>query len=156
VTKVVFLLSKDPVLEHGGDVEMSRLMMRLAAESFDVSAICLSQASGTTVADFVPGGIPLTRVAKPAIRPLRLLAGAITRRRSLVHIRFDSPGLVAAIERSDADTFVAEHSYMAESFLRSSHFGKRSLVVDTRWQPTTSRRLMPIGLAGCAARASSR
>ena len=129
--KVVFLLSKDPVLEHGGDVEMSRLMMKLAAESFDVSAICLSKESGTTVADFVPGGMPLTRVAKPAVRPLSLLAGAIKRRRSLVHIRFDSPGLVAAIEHSDADTFVAEHSYMAESFLRSSHFGKRSLVVDT-------------------------
>ena len=47
MTKVMFLLSKDPVLEHGGDVEMSRLMMGLAAEDFDVSAVCLSHESGT-------------------------------------------------------------------------------------------------------------
>ena len=131
MTKVCFLLSKDPVLEHGGDVELSRLLIGLAAESFDVSAICLSTEIGSTVADFVPDGLPLTRVAKPAVRPLKLAFSALARRRSLVHVRFDGDALVAAIERSDADTFVAEHSYMAESFLRSSCFGKRSLIVNT-------------------------
>ncbi|WP_319456311.1 MULTISPECIES: glycosyltransferase family 4 protein [unclassified Mycobacterium] len=131
MTKVCFLLSKDPVLEHGGDVEMSRLLIGVAAESFDVSVICLSAESGSVVADFVPGGLPLTRVAKPAVRPLALALAAVRRRRSLVHVRFDSDALVAAIESSDADTFVAEHSYMAESFLRSSHFGKRALIVNT-------------------------
>ena len=128
MTKVCFLLSKDPVLEHGGDVEMSRLLIGLAAESFDVSAICLSTETGSTVADFVPTGLPLTRVAKPAIRPLTLAFSALARRRSLVHVRFDGDALVAAIDQSDADTFVAENSYMAESFLRSSRFGKRSLI----------------------------
>jgi glycosyltransferase involved in cell wall biosynthesis len=131
VTKVAFLLSKDPVLEHGGDVEMSRLTMRLAAESCDVSAICYSAESGYTVADFVPGGLPLVRVRKPAIERPRLLLDAARKRRSLVHVRFDSDELVSEIERCDADTFVAEHSYMAESFLRSSLLGKRSLVVNT-------------------------
>lgn len=131
MTSVAFLLSKDPVLEHGGDVALSRLFMELAAESFDVSAICLSTESGSCTADFVPGGIPLTRVPKTDVRPLGLLFGAARTRRSLVHVRFDSQELVAAIERSEADVFVAEHSYMAESFLRSSLFGKRALVVNT-------------------------
>lgn len=131
MTKVCFLLSKDPVLEHGGDVELSRLLIGLAAASFDVSAICLSAESGSAVVDFVSGGLPLTRVAKPAVRPLKLAFNSLTRRRSLVHVRFDRAALVEAIERSDADTFVAEHSYMAESFLRSAHFGKRSLIVNT-------------------------
>jgi glycosyltransferase involved in cell wall biosynthesis len=131
VTSVVFLLSKDPVVEHGGDVALSRLFIELAAESFDVSVICLSAENGSITADFVKGGVEVTRVRKPAVRPLSLLAGAARSRRSLVHVRFDSDELVAAIERSDADVFVSEHSYMAESFLRSSLFGKRSLVVNT-------------------------
>jgi len=134
--KVAFLLSKDPVLEHGGDVELSRLLIGLAAESFDVSAICLSQESASAPVDFVPADyistvVPLTRVAKPAVRALRLAATAVKTRRSLVHVRFDSDEMKAAIEGSDADTFVAEHSYMAESFLRSKHFGERKLVVNT-------------------------
>ena len=43
MTKVTFLLSKDPILEHGGDVEMSRLSLGLAAQNFDVSAVCCSR-----------------------------------------------------------------------------------------------------------------
>jgi glycosyltransferase involved in cell wall biosynthesis len=131
MTSVVFLLSKDPVVEHGGDVALSRLFVELAAESFEVSVICLAAESGSVTADFVPGGVEVTRVRKPAVRPLNLLAAAATSRRSLVHVRFDSDELVAAIEGADADVYVAEHSYMAESFLRSSLFGARILVVDT-------------------------
>jgi hypothetical protein len=48
-----------------------------------------------------------------------------------VHVRFDTDELVRAIDRSDADVFVAEHSYMAESFFRSTHFGKKRLIVNT-------------------------
>ncbi|GAB7071630.1 glycosyltransferase [Mycobacterium hodleri] len=131
MTSVVFLLSKDPVVEHGGDVALSRLFVELAAENFQVSVICLAAESGSVTADFVPGGVQVTRVRKPAVRPLNLLAAAAKSRRSLVHVRFDGDELVAAIERADADVYVAEHSYMAESFLRSSLFGTRSLVVDT-------------------------
>lgn len=131
MTSVVFLLSKDPVVEHGGDVALSRLFVELAAESFEVSVICLAVESGSVTADFVPGGVQVTRVRKPAVRPLNLLAAAARSRRSLVHVRFDSDELVAAIEDADADVYVAEHSYMAESFLRSSLFGQRTLVVDT-------------------------
>jgi glycosyltransferase involved in cell wall biosynthesis len=49
----------------------------------------------------------------------------------LVHVRFDSDDLVKAVEHSDADVFVAEHSYMAESFIRSAQFRSRKLVVNT-------------------------
>ena len=38
-TSVTFLLSKDPLLEHGGDVEMFRLILGLAAEDFDESRL---------------------------------------------------------------------------------------------------------------------
>jgi polysaccharide biosynthesis protein PslH len=104
--------------------------MRLAAEIFDVSIICLSAETGADTVDLVPDGLPLTRVWKPPISRRRLLAGALLDRRSLVHVRFDTDALVDAIERCNADVFVSEHSYMAESFLHSAHFGRKQLVVD--------------------------
>ncbi|BBZ58406.1 glycosyltransferase [Mycolicibacterium phocaicum] len=129
--KTAFILSKDPVLEHTGDVALARMLMQLAADSSEVSAIALSPRPGTVTADLIPGGLPLERVHKPAVRPHRLLIDSLRRRRSLVHVRFDTDELVRAIDRSDADVFVAEHSYMAESFFRSTHFGKKRFVVNT-------------------------
>ena len=129
--KTAFILSKDPVLEHTGDVALARMLMQLAADSSEVSAIALSPQPGTVTADLIPGGLPLERVHKPAVRPHRLLIDSLRRRRSLVHVRFDTDELVRAIDRSDADVFVAEHSYMAESFFRSRHFGKKRFVVNT-------------------------
>ncbi|OBF30308.1 glycosyl transferase [Mycobacterium sp. ACS1612] len=126
--RATFLLSKDPLTERAGDVELGRLMMQLAADAYDVSAICLS---GQTGAAQLPGGIPVTRIPKPQIRPAPLLADAVRKRRSLVHVRFDTAALAAAIEGVDADVFVAEHSYMAESFLRSNKFRNAALVVNT-------------------------
>jgi len=131
MTKAIFVLSKDPVLDHAGDIALGRLLMRLAADSFEVSAVSLSPQSGIVTLDLVPGGLPLVRVRKSEIQPRRLLTRSLRHRRSLVHVRFDTDELVDAIEHSDADVFVAEHSYMAESFLRSSHFGAKKLVVNT-------------------------
>ncbi|MFG1930510.1 glycosyltransferase [Mycobacterium sp. NPDC048908] len=126
--RATFLLSKDPLTERAGDVELGLLMMQLAADSYDVSAVCLSAEVGPAQ---LPGGIPVTRIAKPKISPAPLLSGAIRRRRSLVHVRFDTATLVAAIEATDSDVYVAEHSYMAESFLRSNKFGQQPLIVNT-------------------------
>ncbi|MDT5313109.1 MAG: hypothetical protein QOE74_2129 [Mycobacterium sp.] len=131
MTKVAYLLSKDPTLQHGGDVEMFRLSMGLAAEDFEVSAIAYSIESGRADIELGAKVIPLTRVCKPAIKPANLALAAVRTRRSLVHVRFDSPDLTAAIEASDADVFVAEHTYMAESFLRSSKFGSKRFIVNT-------------------------
>jgi len=126
--RATFLLSKDPVTERAGDVELGRLMMQLASDAYDVSAVCLSTEVGPAE---LPGGIPVTRIPKPRVRPPQLLADAVRKRRSLVHVRFDTDPLVAAIDAADSDVFVAEHSYMAESFLRSNKFGKASLIVNT-------------------------
>lgn len=132
MTRVTFLLSKDPIAERGGDLDTSRVVMGLAATAFEVSAICLSSSSpGTSTVDIVPGGLALTRVPKPAYVRRQLLVDSIRTRRSIVHVRFDLEPLLPAIEASDADVFVAEHSYMAETFMRSRHFGTKGLVVNT-------------------------
>jgi glycosyltransferase involved in cell wall biosynthesis len=132
MTKVTFVLSKDPSTQQGGDIELSRVAMRLAAEAFDVSAICLSHdRPGLMISDVVEGGLPLTRVPKGSVRAGRLLIDSLRKRRSMVHVRFDIDELLNAIENSDADVFVAEHSYMAETFFRSSRFGATGLVINT-------------------------
>jgi hypothetical protein len=131
MTKVMFLLSKDPVTQHSGDIEMSRVLMRLAAEVFDVSALSLSSEDGSLMTDVVPGGLPLTRIRKSDVRPRQLLVDSLRTRRSLVHVRFDTEVLREGIERAEADIFVAEHSYMAESFIRSGHYRSKGLVVNT-------------------------
>lgn len=126
-TRVTFLLSKDPQTEHGGDLTLSKLVMRLAAEQFDVDALCLSSTTGPQP-EFE---FPLRRVAKPAVDPVRVAAASVRRRRSLVHVRFDVDDMVAAIEDSRSEVFFAEHSYMAESFLRSECFGTSRFVINT-------------------------
>ena len=75
MTRAVFLLSKDPLADHGGDIAMANLVMSLARECCSVSAIALTRETG-------PGEPWLTRVPKPAVRPTQLLGS-----RSLVHHR---------------------------------------------------------------------
>lgn len=131
-TKVAFLVSKDPVTEHGGDVELARVVMRLAAESFDIRAICLTdEPPGESVVDVVSGGLRLQRIVQHPVDKVGLLTGSLRKRRSLVHIRFDTPELLAAIEASDDDVFFCEHNYMGESFIRSKHFGSKGFVINT-------------------------
>lgn len=141
--------------DHGGDVELSRLVMELAAQTFEVSAICLShEPAGGTLA--FEGGVPLVRVAKSGVQPLRLLLDVVRTRRSLVHARFDNDDLVAAIDAAGADIYVAEHSYMAESFLRSSRVGKSRFVVNTHvseslvWRATRGGRSAGCRSGGCS------
>jgi glycosyltransferase involved in cell wall biosynthesis len=130
--KVTFLLAKDPSTDHGGDIELARVAMRLAAQSFDVSAICLSRKSGPETVDVIPGGLPLVRVPKPPVEKRAVFLGSLRKMRSLVHVRFDTEELRAAIEADDtAEVFVAEHSYMAESLLRTSRVNDVSFVINT-------------------------
>jgi glycosyltransferase involved in cell wall biosynthesis len=132
MTKVAFLVSKDPVTEHGGDIELARVVMRLAAEAFEIRAICLSdEAPGESVTDVVQGGLRLRRIEQHPVKPVQLLAGSVRQRRSLVHVRFDTDELLDAIEGSDDDVFFCEHNYMAESFIRSKHFGNKGFVINT-------------------------
>src|SRR3954468_5729491 len=101
--KATFLLSKDPVTERAGDVELGRLMMRLASDAYDVSAGCLSTEGGPAE---LPGGITGARIPKPTVRPGQLFPDAVRKRRSLVHVRFDTAPMVAAIDAADSDVFV--------------------------------------------------
>ncbi|MCQ4120896.1 glycosyltransferase [Rhodococcus tibetensis] len=139
---VTFLLSKDPTTEHGGDIALSRLVMRLAREHFDVRAVCLSGIDGDA-----PDG-SLIRVPKPPVRRLPLLLDSVSSRRSLVHARFDMPGLVRAIESVNSDIYVAEHSYMAESYLRSATCASGARLVINTVNPESQVWKVTRGLLG--------
>jgi glycosyltransferase involved in cell wall biosynthesis len=73
----------------------------------------------------------MTRVPKPPFVRHRLFRDSLSSRRSLVHTRFDIDALLPAIDASGADIFVAEHSYMAETFLLSARVGHTRLVINT-------------------------
>jgi hypothetical protein len=125
VKRATFLLSKDPSVDHGGDIALSRLMMRLAAESVTVDAICLSRESE-------PSPDPaLIRVRKPAVSLPRIAARSLVKRRSVVHTRFTVPEFTAALNRLDPDMFLVEHNYMVESFLDSRHAGSTRMLLNT-------------------------
>lgn len=113
----MFLLSKDPSVMHGGDVTMSQLLMRLAAARHDVHGLCLSSDAG------LPAQPGLTRIPKGGARSWTTVSTSLRRRQSLVHARFNLDAFVGAVEAVDADIYVAEHSYMAEPFLRSRRAG---------------------------------
>jgi polysaccharide biosynthesis protein PslH len=132
MTKVAFLVSKDPVTEHGGDVALARVVLRLAAAGFETRAICYShEPPGTVMTDVAEDGLPLLRLVQHPVKRAPLLADSLRQRRSLVHVRFDTDELLDAINASDDDVFFCEHSYMAESFIRSDHYGKKGFVINT-------------------------
>lgn len=111
--RLTFLLSKDPATSHGGDMTMFRAIRDIVRDWAEVDAICLSDEPGMVSDDIV-------RVPKPAVSAGSLAARSLRHRRSLVHARYDVDGLAQAIDRSGSREFVAIHSYMAESYLRSA------------------------------------
>jgi glycosyltransferase involved in cell wall biosynthesis len=121
--RVDFILSKDPATEHGGDVAMTKLVMDLARQSFDVRGFALSPDPGRS-------GDGIIRTRKPPVNSLALVGTSLGGQKSLIHCRFNTVGLAKLISDSAADVFVAEHSYMAESYLsvRSHDAGQRLLV----------------------------
>ncbi|QHD84826.1 glycosyltransferase [Gordonia sp. JH63] len=131
MTTVTFMVAKDIELDHGGDVALARVVLDIAAESFDVRTVCLSNhlAAGTAPPTSSDGSV--IRVAKPPVKAPALLADSLRTRRSVCHTRFDVDELVRVLDELDSDVFVAEHSYMAESYLRSWQVGRSELVVNT-------------------------
>jgi hypothetical protein len=110
--RVRFIMGKNPAEFTGGDTVVSRLMINLARESYDVEVIALSQNPIESI-----DGVRIAPIAKPQISKPRLLASSASRGRSLIHSRFDVEALSTILKDTDADAFVAEHSYMAEAFL---------------------------------------
>lgn len=137
--RVDFILSKDPASEHGGDVAMTRLVMSLARASFSVRGLALSRETQVF-------GDDIRRTPKPPLNGVDLLLKGIRTQRSLIHCRFNTPGLAKMIAESDADCFVAEHSYMAEPYLAvRADDSRNSLLVNTHvseadvWKQTRSK-----------------
>ncbi|MDY6811324.1 MAG: glycosyltransferase family 4 protein [Actinomycetota bacterium] len=124
-----FVLPKDPSHESTGDLTMAKLVMDLARESFQTKVICLSGNPASTADGHL-------RVPKPNPRIPRILIDSVRSGRSLVHSRFLLDALVEAVDASDSDVFVADHSYMAEAVLASRRFqvlddGRSNLAVST-------------------------
>jgi hypothetical protein len=111
--RLAFLLGKDPATSLGGDMTMFRALQSIAEEKFDTEIICLSDQPDRVDAD-------IARVPKPPLALPRLAMASMAARRSLLHVRFDVDGLVAAVENSSADRFVAFHCHLAEPYLRSA------------------------------------
>lgn len=123
--KATFLLSKDPSTTHGGDLTLSRLLVDLARESAEVDLLCLSYEPSSTADG-------LRRVQKPDVSLAHIAARSLRDNRSLVHTRFNVDAYTEALDEVDSDLFIADHSYMAEPFLRSRHHGSSAkLLVNT-------------------------
>lgn len=128
IREVLFMLSKHPASDPVGDVVMSRLMVTLAAESFKVSCVALSnKAEGPST------GVPLFPVVKSDgwVKHLAVLRSFVGSR-SAIHSRFNQKNLREFLAESSYDRYVAEHSYMAEAYLsvRKEH-AKSELIVNT-------------------------
>lgn len=124
--KVAFLLSKDPTTTHGGDLTLSRQLMSISRAAHGTVGLSLSPdvQSAQTAGE-------LWKVPKPEVALPSIVARSLRRRRSLVHTRFDHDQYVEALDRLEADVYVADHSYMAEPFLRSRWAGSKRLLVNT-------------------------
>jgi glycosyltransferase involved in cell wall biosynthesis len=89
---------------------MSRLMMEAAAAASEVTGSVLSSTQWESP-------WPLDCVAKAPVQPLRVVARSTATRRSLIHTRFRVAGLRDQLRGTDDDRYVANHTYMAETFL---------------------------------------
>lgn len=113
--RATFVLAKDPSHESTGDLTMAKLVIALARESYETQVICLSAQPESTADSYV-------RVPKPAPDLPSIIVTSLRRRRSLVHARFQLPGISAAVDEIESDVFVADHCYMAEPILDSRRF----------------------------------
>jgi glycosyltransferase involved in cell wall biosynthesis len=101
MTRVTFLLKDDPYGVDAGDTRISRLMIELAGEAFDVRTLALGR------------DIP----SPPRSSAAALAANLRSPGRSLLHSYFRASGLKEAIAADPGDVVVAEHTYMAEPAL---------------------------------------
>jgi glycosyltransferase involved in cell wall biosynthesis len=125
MTRLAFLLSKDPTIIHGGDLTISRMLMDIARESHDVVCLCLSEDAS------LPPEPGLIRIQKPPVESWRIGLRSLRTRRSLVHERYESAAFTRAIDDIDAEVFVADHSYMAEAYLQSAAAARSKLLLNT-------------------------
>ncbi len=114
MTRVTFLLKDDPFAVDAGDTRISRLLIEIAAEAFEVRALALGRADSTVAG----APVPLRLIPSPPRGPLTALQKNLASpARSLLHGYFRVPELSRAIRDQSADVVVAEHTYMAEPAL---------------------------------------
>lgn len=106
---VLFVTNKHPDTPSAGDVMMTRLQVKLARELYSISTLAM--------ANGIPPTSDVAIVPKPKVNLPVLAARSLLRNRSLVHVRFDTADLRSALKDAHYDRVVADHSYMAESFL---------------------------------------
>ena len=116
MTSVTFLLKDDPFGVDAGDTRISRLLIEIAAESFEVRALALAQ-EGSDPENAI---VPMRTVPSPRRGPATALLRNLTSpRRSVLHAYFRIPELVRAIRDEESDVMVAEHTYMAEPAIKA-------------------------------------
>ncbi|MDP9228172.1 MAG: glycosyl transferase, partial [Actinomycetota bacterium] len=119
MTAITFLLKDDPFGVDAGDTQISRLMIEIAAEAYEVRALALSQGDR----DHSRSPVPLRTVPSPKRSLGAALAGSLSPRRSLLHNYFRVPALTQAVREDRSDVLLAEHTYMAEVALDSGRAG---------------------------------
>jgi glycosyltransferase involved in cell wall biosynthesis len=129
MSSVTFLLKDDPFRVDAGDTRISRLLIEIAADAFEVRGIALVR-EGEAVGD---DPLPMTRVPSPRRGPVTaLLKNLAHPRRSLLHSYFRVPELIEAIREDTSDAVVAEHTYMAEPALATGLPSEaRKLLINT-------------------------
>ena len=116
VTRALVLMSKSPYAAiQDGETVVSRVLLEAAAES------CQTQGLALTEGETRPGRISVTEVPKPPLRLGRTAAASITKRRSMIHVRFAPAALVRALESADADIIVSRRLYMAQAALDAGY-----------------------------------
>lgn len=124
---VRFILSKNPLTSAGGDVTVSRMVMRLASEAFSVKAVAL----GTPVSAPDADNGWLVSLPKQAPNLPLIALKSVRTGRSVIHQRFDQANLRRYLEDASDDLFVAEHTYMAESYVAARSDAERALLVNS-------------------------
>jgi hypothetical protein len=141
VKRVLVVTGKHPYAFFGGDMKLVRIDLELLSEIASVKCVALWD---DAPAD---GPIPVEVVPKPKFGikdGLRSLRSG----KSFVHTRFNVPGLVEAIQKSESDVILAEHTYMSEAAFDGSRSDGRPTYITTHVSelaslPTT-KALRPI------------
>lgn len=108
--KITFMLGKHPEEPMAGDLVMTKLLVGLTASLGDVHVVSLSKEGRASTPQ-------VTSLPKESVKLWTLIPRALRNRKSLIHSRFDTSHLQDFLRDQASDRFVAEHSYMAESFI---------------------------------------
>lgn len=123
--RAVFVVSKHPYAPtQDGETRVTRLLLDAAAASCEVRVIALSAEPRQ-----VHSPVSLLAVPKPPVQLVPLAMSSITRRRSLIHLRYSTPALVDALREVPADVLVARRVYMAQAALDAGRVAPRDRLV---------------------------